>query len=240
MTKLKSHLPRISRCMKFIFYAIALVGLSAGVFIACVHYLAVKLFKARAPLEGTFETDVSLMVEALSVDPISRTITMDWYPMFTALNCSEDPLELDIFLTQSLLDSSSPSWIPQAPFLPLYTMNGTDICLGLAGTPFPSFRTVTKLLASSSNTPVLPVSGQSTLQDFPFDEYIAPFTFSIHNIRTGVITAPNITTSFGAAVNFEISLPTAFVYEKTSNSLSLSRLEITFLIKRSKVSKAIF
>ncbi|KDR77571.1 hypothetical protein GALMADRAFT_138660 [Galerina marginata CBS 339.88] len=241
MTKLKFSLsrlvPEISRCTKFVFYAVALVGLCGGVFIAFMSYLTVKPLKSRAPLEGTFETNVSLMVEALSVDPISRTITMDWYPMFTALNCTNDPPELDIFLTQSLLDPSSPSWTAQAPFLPLYTMNGTEICLDLAETPYPSFRTVTKLLSSSYQTPVLPVSAQSTLQNYPFDEYIAPFTFSTRNTFTGVINAPNITTSFGVAVNFEISLPTAFVYEKSVNRLHVSRLEIAFRIKRSKATK---
>lgn len=56
------------------------------------------------------------MVEALSVDPVSRTITMDWYPKFTALKCTEDPLVSDILLTEwaKAIPPSIHDWLTQA------------------------------------------------------------------------------------------------------------------------------
>jgi hypothetical protein len=82
---------------------------------------------------------------------------------------------------REVLDTTSPSWTAKPPYLPLYTLNTSEICLGLSQTSFPvSFRTVTKLLAI--NTPnFIPYSGQSTLQSYPFDMYVGKMLYISNN-----------------------------------------------------------
>ncbi|KAF8965066.1 hypothetical protein BDZ97DRAFT_1813442 [Flammula alnicola] len=225
------------KIFKFALYSVAFIGVSLGAFITSISYLAVKPLQSRAPLGFSYPAEVSLMAEVLSVDPISRTIKMDWYPQFTAVDCTKDPVVMDILITQSLLDTSSPSWTAQPPYLPLYRLNTTENCLNLITTPYPSFRTVTKLLASSVYVPILPASGHSTLQNYPFDVYIASFSFSTRNAQTGAVTALNVTNSFGVAVNFEMSLQRSLIVETPLDNLPLPRLELAFRVERSKATK---
>ncbi|PPQ74472.1 hypothetical protein CVT26_001109 [Gymnopilus dilepis] len=165
---------------------------------------------------------------------------MDWYPTFTALDCRNDPVTAEVVVSQSLLDTSSPSWTAQPPYLPAFTLNSSVDCLGFRDVTYPSFRTVTKLISSSMDVPLLPRSSpsQSTLQDYPFDVYAAPLTLYVRNPQTGTIMAPNISRSFGVAVNFEISLKQSFLLENQLYNLPLeSKLQLVFQVERSKATK---
>ncbi|PPR05773.1 hypothetical protein CVT26_010164, partial [Gymnopilus dilepis] len=182
-----------------------------------------------------FLNQVSLLAEFISVDPITRTIAMDWYPTLTGLNCSAlEPLVVDIYVPNVLLDSGSPSYNATLIDQPAMRLNSTVICTN--SIRYPSFRTITKLAAfkdvvflEGSGT-----AGQSTLQNYPFDVYLAEISIYTLNSKTGIIMAPRVSGSFGIAVNFEITLWQEFV----SQSVLEDNLMLYFRIGRSTAIQA--
>jgi len=97
--------------LKFYFYWVALVASCLIIFFISASQLTVKPLQFEAPvstLDDVFLPDVcppnafrsyhhsrhisqvSLTAEAVSVDPISRTIVMNWYPELTNTNCTSN------------------------------------------------------------------------------------------------------------------------------------------------------
>jgi hypothetical protein len=61
----------------------------------------------------------------------------------------------------------------------------------------------------------------------------------MRNAETGVISAPNITNSFGISVNFQISLrKCSFMTSQINNLPKQTGLQIAFRVERSKATKA--
>ncbi|KDR70689.1 hypothetical protein GALMADRAFT_144575 [Galerina marginata CBS 339.88] len=190
--------------------------------------MTVKPLQFQAPdasYDDYFKPEITLIAEAVSVDAISRTIVMNWYPNFTAINCSQS-LTMNIYIPVMLLDMSSPSWNNQLKDLPVFQLNSTQACLGTS-TTYSSFRTVTKLLTSKQYLRVQSFIGQANFQGYPFDVYLAPFSFYTQNLESKAITALKVADSFGIAVNFEISLLESIVnYNGIKDSLQFTlRLE---------------
>ncbi|KDR72369.1 hypothetical protein GALMADRAFT_159048, partial [Galerina marginata CBS 339.88] len=222
--------------IKFSIYWIALVSTCLVAFLISASYMRVEPLQFQAPIISSFDVftpDVSLTAEAISVDPLARTIVMNWYPELTSLDCSKnDSIITDIYLSRMLLDSSSPSWSSQLQDQATFRLNGTEICLGL-NPPFPSFRTVTKLISSKQYVRVKQIAQQSTFQSYPFDVYAAPFSFYTQNVETGAITALKVSDSFGIAVNFKISL----LYTIVSYNRAQQNLQFYLKIERSTATK---
>ncbi|KAF8804302.1 hypothetical protein BYT27DRAFT_7194475 [Phlegmacium glaucopus] len=220
---------------KFCLYWIAFITLCLVAFVIAALHLTVKPMQFQAPtrsLDDILSPDVSLTAEVTSVDPISRIIVMNWYPELTSINCSsEAAFVTDIYLSATLLDTSSPSWTAQPADTPAFRMNSTQICLNLI-IPNPSFRTVTKLIASKENLELQKIAEQSTIQSYPFDVYLAPFLLYTRNVETGVISALKISDSFGIAVNFEISLLSS---EVNYNALEQNLL-LYLIIRRARAT----
>jgi len=98
--------------LKFYFYWVALVASCLIIFFISASQLTVKPLQFEAPvstLDDVFLPDVcppnalrsyhhsqhmifqvSLTAEAVSVDPISRTIVMNWYPELTNTDCTSN------------------------------------------------------------------------------------------------------------------------------------------------------
>ncbi|KDR70691.1 hypothetical protein GALMADRAFT_144577 [Galerina marginata CBS 339.88] len=199
-------------------------------------HVTVKPLKFQAPVPSSddlFIPDVSLTAEVVSVNPTSRTVVMNWYPEFVSINCSV-PLVLDIFVPVTLLDRKSASWSAQLDDQPALRLNSTESCLNL--TPmYPSFQTVTKLITSKEYTRVQSFAKQPTFQSYPFDVYLAPFSFYTRNVQTGIIAAVKVSDSFGVAVDFQISLLNSFVvYNEFKQNL-----QFTLRIERGMGTKII-
>jgi hypothetical protein len=179
-------------------------------------------------------SNVTLIAEAISVDPMSRTVTMDWYPSFTSyIDCSGNWFpSYDIQTDPTLLDNTSPTFHNVPPYPALSRLNRTEECIGTTFGMPTSFRTVTKLVSSDVNDARSPV--HKNLQGYPFDIYVAPFIFYVRNIDTGDIVAPNVTKSFGVVVNFQMSLSMSLV---VSNRFGDERLYFELRIERSRAIK---
>ncbi|PPQ68172.1 LOW QUALITY PROTEIN: hypothetical protein CVT26_005778 [Gymnopilus dilepis] len=130
-------------------------------------------------------------IEVITADPMSRTITMDWYPQLESrcrtsgssevMDIFVNPLSLlssciaitsALYLDSGSLDSSSPSFTSSPPYQPVFQYNRTMQCS--QNDPLnASFRTVTKLLVSRpfATTAITPLASSSTLQNYPFDQY---------------------------------------------------------------------
>ena len=97
--------------LKFYFYWVALVASCLIIFFISASQIMVKPLQFEAPvstLDDVFLPDVcplnpfrsyhhsqhifqvSLTAEAISVDPISRTIVMNWYPELTNTDCTSN------------------------------------------------------------------------------------------------------------------------------------------------------
>ncbi|KAF8961637.1 hypothetical protein BDZ97DRAFT_1828320 [Flammula alnicola] len=229
-TDSQANSSRLKDFTKFSLYWGALVTTCLVSFFIAASHMTVKPLQFQAPIA------VTLTAEAVSVDPISRTIVMNWYPAWTStINCSSKaPSVIDIYLTNVLLDTSSPSWTaqPAAGDQTAFRMNGTEWCLGLVST-YTSFRTVTKLVASKEYLLVQSIGSHSSLQSYPFDVYLAPFSFYTRNVNTGTVSATKVTDAFGIAVNFKISALKAFVsYNDVQDNL-----EFYLRIERSRATK---
>ncbi|KAF8961645.1 hypothetical protein BDZ97DRAFT_1828358 [Flammula alnicola] len=231
--------PRLQDFTKFSLYWAALVSTCLVSFFIAASHMTVKPLQFQAPISSIddwFTADVTLTAEAVSVDPISRTIVMNWYPALTSTtNCSSNAhIVTDIYLTNMLLDTSSPSWTAQPADgdHAAFRLNGTEWCLGLVHT-YPSFRTVTKLVASKEYLLVQSIGSHSSLQSYPFDVYLAPFSFYTRNVNTGTVSAPKVTDAFGIAVNFKISLLNTFL----SYTDVQKNLQFYLRIERSRATK---
>jgi len=106
--------------LKFSLYWVALVASCLVIFVISALHMIVKPLHFEAPvgsLNDVFSPDVCppnhsdhvitqhiifqviLTAEAISVDPISRTITMNWYPELINLDCKSNiPRVYDIYL----------------------------------------------------------------------------------------------------------------------------------------------
>ncbi|KDR77562.1 hypothetical protein GALMADRAFT_138652 [Galerina marginata CBS 339.88] len=222
---------------KFSLYWIALVAPFLISFMIAAWRMQVKPLQFQAPPPSTYDLfipDVSLIAEAISVDPISRTVVMNWYPTLTSVNCSSNPpTVIDIYLPNTLLDMSSPSWTPQSMDQPAYRLNSTQNCFGLFQA-YSSFRTITKLVAAKEYVIIRLMEDQSSFQSYPFDAYLAPFAFYTRNIATGDVKALKVSQAFGIAVNFEISLLNTHV---NRNGPGMEYLQIYLRIERSTATK---
>ncbi|KDR67422.1 hypothetical protein GALMADRAFT_1086258 [Galerina marginata CBS 339.88] len=199
--------------------------------------MQVKPLQFQAPPPSTYDLfipDVSLIAEVISVDPISRTIVMNWYPKMTSENCSSNhSTAIDIYIPNTLLDMTSPSWTAQTVDQPAYRLNSTQICANVMQA-YSSFRTITKLVASKEYLVLQVVEDQSSFQSYPFDVYLAPFAFYTRNQETGEVAALKISQAFGVAVNFKISLLNSFI---NIHGPGMEYLQIYLRVERSTATK---
>ncbi|KAH9484382.1 hypothetical protein JR316_0003863 [Psilocybe cubensis] len=217
-----------------------LVGTCLTGFVFFALHMTVKPTQFVAPMDmdpSLFQPDVNLTAEVVSVDPVSRTIIMNWYPELVDQSCNiSDPIIVDIFIPKVLLDATSPSFSTDTDDNAVIRMNNTALCFALDQN-YISFRTVTKLVASKEFLVAESIGTQRTFQSYPFDVYVAPFTFYSENLATPGVTKPlRVSQSFGIAVNFEISLIRYFVampYIHTEQNL-----QFYLKIERSTATKA--
>ncbi|KAF8875340.1 hypothetical protein CPB84DRAFT_1796607 [Gymnopilus junonius] len=224
---------------KFSIYWIGLITTSLLIFLVPASRLVSTPLHFQAPIIGSygyFNPEVTLIAEAIAVDPVARTVVMNWYPAYPQISCNQSipPVVIDIYVSFLLLDTSSPSWSSNLQDQPVHRINTTETCFGLIS-PLSSFRTVTKLVASKEYAVFPSLSQQSTFQSYPFDVYLAPFLFYTRNLQTNVVLAPSVTNAFGVAVNFEISLDGNAILDQ--NEIA-NNLQFYLRIERSKGTKA--
>ncbi|KAF8991241.1 hypothetical protein BDQ17DRAFT_1413775 [Cyathus striatus] len=223
----------LNHSLKFKLYSLVLITVSLLIFTILGTNMKVNPLSFSAPAVPN-DSNVTLIAEAISVDPMSRTITMDWYPSYTSyIDCSGNWFPVyDVQTDPTLLDSTSPTFHDVSPYPALSRLNKTEDCIGTTfGLP-PSFRTVTRLVSSNVSDARSPV--HKNLQGYPFDIYVAPFVFYVKNVDTGAIIAPNVTKSFGVAVNFQLSLSKSLVIY---NRFGDGRLYFELRIERSRAIK---
>ncbi|KAF9551922.1 hypothetical protein CPC08DRAFT_768606 [Agrocybe pediades] len=177
--------------------------------------------------------DVRMTAEVISVDPESRLIYMDWYPRFTQLNCTAEPQIIDIYVPSMFLDTTSPSWTFGPQDRPAFRLNSTQLCFGF---PFVSFKTVTKLLATKRYVDQT-IWERSSLQNYPFDKYMAPFAFYSQVLGSKAIQGLNVVDSFGVAVNFQVSLLDSILKSDAGVLAGREMLLFDILIERSQATK---
>ncbi|KAF8165647.1 hypothetical protein B0H34DRAFT_247113 [Crassisporium funariophilum] len=232
-TKAQSAPSRLSqKFIQFILLSTILIAICLAAFVAGASCLVVAPLDFQVPNDPalSFAADISFAAEVIAADPIGRTFVMDWYPT-PNVGCSSSPnLVADIYLDHGILDSSSPSYSILPPYPPVYRYNVTALCEPATSTS-PAFRTISKLLASEIS---LGYAGptRSTLQNYPFDVYFAPFMLHAVNPGTGEFYRLNITRSFGIAVNFQVTLQTARVVTD-----SPPWLRATLRVERSKATQ---
>ncbi|TFK24487.1 hypothetical protein FA15DRAFT_592401, partial [Coprinopsis marcescibilis] len=201
----------------------------------------------------------TLSAEIVSIDPISRTIIVDWDPSMdrALVNCTallERPVLREIYIPQyiyqrpiceriasnnylssSLLDHTSPSWRQEAPYPPLFVYNSSDICPTFLWPQYASFRTVTKLfpgrLRSQDDGGFL----TSSRMAYPSDRYFAPFEISVVNPVNSRVSAPTVSNLSSATLGYELSL--ASVIMKPASISGDERLLFTLNVSRSRSVK---
>ncbi|PPQ91431.1 hypothetical protein CVT25_014319 [Psilocybe cyanescens] len=198
--------PPQNDAIRFLLYWIIIVGTCLIVFVFFALHMTVRPSQFTAPRAVPYDDPFVPDAKVVSVDPVSRTIIMNWYPELVDQDCDvNNPVIVDIFIPTILLDVSSPSYSSGLSDQPVIRVNSTQICFARTQT-YISFRTVTKLVASREYLLAQEIGTQRTFQSYPFDIYIAPFSFYTQDVQTGVVKALRISQSFGIAVNFEISL----------------------------------
>jgi len=190
------------KAIRLLILSAAFIALLASLFIFAALKLSVPPLEFTAPTAEVVSSDITFGVEVIAADPLSRTITTDWYPS-PGYSCFSDMnFAADIFFNPGYLDPSSPSFA--SPPQPVYHFNSSRGCNDTLDSLYPYFRVVSKLLApqalSRSNFP------QASVQSYPFDAYFARYVISAVDIETGELHSINVTSSFGIAVNFEITL----------------------------------
>ncbi|KAF8992226.1 hypothetical protein BDQ17DRAFT_1546559 [Cyathus striatus] len=192
--------------VRFILISSAVIGICIGLFTAAASLLVVRPVNFKVPDNYLGPAEVPFVKEVISVDPIARTFTMDWYPQMSCPRPGENATEkvIDIYLDQGVIDPGSPAFSILPPYSPVYRLNITAICNSQVSTLL-SFRTTSKLL-NSNLAPGFQGPLSSTLQNYPFDVYYAPFYIYGLDTDTGEYVALNVTRSFGEVVNFQISL----------------------------------
>ncbi|KAF4622263.1 hypothetical protein D9613_009525 [Agrocybe pediades] len=194
-----------------------------------------------APLQAVTDdisADVELTAEIVAVDPLARTLTMNWYPTLTDFNCTPSmPITntMDIFMPIELFSNGDSSTSLDTNDKLVYRFNLTKLCGGV--TFFPSFSTVTNIMSSKKINPQRQVSQRATLQSYPFDVYLAQLVMYSRNISESESSGKpvRITDSFGIAVNFEASLLDRLIVGGQSGTSE--QLLVTLQIQRSIMTK---
>ncbi|TFK33432.1 hypothetical protein BDQ12DRAFT_766764 [Crucibulum laeve] len=177
--------------------------------------LGVQCFK---PVNFTFAgstrvfADIIFGLEIISVDPLARTITIDWYPQPSAPCMPLPNMTADIYIDSLSLFDIHP------------------LCHEFMMTFDSAFLDSSKYLALAVPTAHIPSS--SSLQNYPFDVYFAPQYIRIIEHESGDFLTMNITRSLGIAVNFELILESSFYDSPLHHELYLS-----FKIERSRAIK---
>ncbi|PPQ98279.1 hypothetical protein CVT26_013523 [Gymnopilus dilepis] len=245
----------MSKFPRFFIYWLAIVTITTVSFLATASKLVVKPLDFEAPISSTTDLfipdvsssvflafhicfmflirQVSLLAEFISVDPIARTMTMDWYPTLQALNCSSsEPLIVDVYVPNVLLDTSSPSYNTTLLDQPTIRLNSTTLCI--SSIQYPSFRTISKLVALRGEFSLEDTARKSTLENYPFDVYLAEIAVYTRNLKTSAVMGPKVSGSFGVAVNFEITLS----QEHLNQNTQAGNLLLYFRIGRSTATQA--
>jgi len=215
-----------SRLAKQILFIVALVIIICPISLFSAVKLNDEIVDIHAPTGFALSADISFIVEFISVDPLSRTLTTDWYPyLATQVNCDaqaiNNPFVADINFDSSYLDPSSASFNGQ----PAYSINSSSLCNPVYNLS-PYFRVVSKLL-DSRGVPD-PRSTRLSSQIYPFDSYYVQFLVSASNSASGNLLPINVTNSFGTVENFEVEL-----VEDTTFGISEPQLLISLRLERS-------
>ncbi|KAF9002184.1 hypothetical protein BDQ17DRAFT_1542485 [Cyathus striatus] len=217
--------------VRFLFISLIVIGICICVFVVVASHLVVHPVNFKVP-DYELPAEVSFGVEIISVDPIARTFTMDWYPQAPSTCPSHDDnitRVIDVYLDQGIIDSSSSAFSILPPYSPIYRFNITALCKAQTSI-FNSFRTVTKLVNSHFIFGYWQGPLHSTIQNYPFDVYYAAFNMYGLDLSTGEYVTLNVTRSFGEVVNFQISL-------YRSNAVITPWLFYSLEVKRSRATK---
>ncbi|KAF9556118.1 hypothetical protein CPC08DRAFT_820643 [Agrocybe pediades] len=191
----------------------------------------------QAPIMSAIDAisaDIELTAEIVAVDPLTRTLTMNWYPTLVTDCPPSAPITMDIFMPRELFSNGDPSTSADADDKLVYRFNVTKLCAGSGADP--SFTTVTNIISSKKTIQQQQVSQRATLQSYPFDVYIAQLVMYSRNLGSESPGKPvRITDSFGIAVNFEVSFLNTFV--NGGQSGSSEQLFVSLQIQRSAVTK---
>ncbi|PPQ81612.1 hypothetical protein CVT26_002979 [Gymnopilus dilepis] len=223
-----------SQPRKLLWLSSAFILISITIFITAASYLVVKPLDFVAPAASPIEASIILTAELLSVDAVSRTLVMNWYPGLP-FGCTSNALDFvaDIYFNPDLLDASSPSFTSLPPIQPAYQFNATQFCGGTAPIDIPVFQTVTKLLGSNLKGQVS--NKFATFQEYPFDIYEAHFLAYAINNNTGANILMNVTYSYGVAVNFEVVPSRAVILGRLDVA---PYLQVVLQVRRASAAKA--
>ncbi|KAG2018654.1 hypothetical protein CC2G_008067 [Coprinopsis cinerea AmutBmut pab1-1] len=223
----------------WIVYMVGLLGLSGLIMAAiCIPSLS-QPQTYQAPERGT-PSEITLSAKVVSVDPVGRTITMDWFPALygTVLNCTElttRPLVREVYMPSVLMDRASPTWRQEAPEVPVFVYNSDQLCPIWLWPSVLSFRTVTKLY-SVSTSKKWDSYVASRAAPYPEDRYIAPIDFTVRNPQTGSLSTPTVFNLTSSSHGYE------FTYTVLVNPGLRSgdeRLQLTMSIARSPSTKVV-